>query len=164
MLPTDPVATNPPKGALICPTVQTAVTPESSMTTPGETLPTGLSAPPHEPSPQALIPQPLPVDTPERGLVCWLTTAPDVPVAATPVPSKAISGRVVPVELVVVTPVLAVVITANAVPAAPTAVTPAPDAVIPGSAPYGASANADIPNMVYAHVPTEVLAPAAPMG
>jgi hypothetical protein len=85
-------------------------------------------------------------------------------VDATLVALKDIAGSAVPTELVAVTPVLAVVITANGVPAAPVAVTPAPDAVIPGSAPYGASANADIPNMVYAHVPTDVLAPAAPMG
>ena len=134
------------------------------MTRFGETLPTGLSAPPHVPSPQAPEPQLLPVDTPERGLACWLTTVPVEPVDATPVLAKSISGSAVPAELVAVTPALAVAITANGVPAAPVAVTPAPDAVIPGSAPYGASANADIPNMVYAHVPTAVLAPAAPMG
>jgi len=134
------------------------------MTTLGETLPTGLLIPPHEPPPQAPTPQPLPVDTPERGLVRWLATAPVVPVAATPVPAIDVSGSAVPVDPVVVTLVLAVAITGNAVPAAPVAVTPAPEADIPGSAPYGVSANADIPNMVYAHVPTDVLAPAAPIG
>ena len=134
------------------------------MTTPGETLPTGLLIPPQAPDPQAPNPQPLPVDTPERVLVFWLLTVPAVPVAATPVLSKDISGSAVPIELAVATPVLVVAIAGSAVPAAPVAVTPAPDADIPGSAPYGASANADIPNMVYAHVPTLVLAPAAPTG